>query len=49
MTLKEVKQKKVKKVIPNQALTYSSSETLGWMLQKAVTCLMVEDGDIEEG
>ena len=30
------------------ALTDSSYETLGWMLQKAVTCLVVEDGDTEE-
>ncbi len=30
------------------ALTDSSYETLGWMLQKALTCLVVEDGDIEE-
>ena len=30
------------------ALTDSSYETLGWMLQKAVTCMAVEDGDIEE-
>ncbi len=30
------------------SLTDSSYETLGWMLQKAVTCLVVEDGDIEE-
>ena len=31
-----------------QALTYSSSETLGWMLQKAITCMVVENGESEE-
>ncbi len=31
------------------ALTDSSFETLGWMLHKANVCMVIEDGESEEG